>query len=450
MLDSLRSRRDADGGFSLIEVLVAFLIFAFIAASMAVTLVTISRATREAHVKQVASNLAASKVDELLEVRDTVSLDQIPTTSTTIEGTTYTVATSVGWVTSTGATEACGTGGGNLLFKRANVSVTWTTMGSASPVVMSTILAPSSRIVDPSTGTILVKVYGVDGTARSGVTVTAVGVASGGSTPVISTTIPATDSQGCSLVLSAPPGTYNVSVSRAGYVDINQSATSTVQRTVTAGASVNALFEYDQAATVTLALAPNVSGAAPLVSSTMGMGYFSGSNSYPLSVASSPVSLYPYSAGYTAVAGSPATCAAHDPANWPETTTLAAGQRGPIFSTTPGGASTANVPLGVVTVTPAQSGRLEAVQQNSGTPGCATPPTYAFGNVTAGVPVRIALPYGRYALSTVSTLNIRTAVSSVGVVASSIPIVGGVLGTSLPGGSTAVGNQVTLDPRVAK
>lgn len=436
-----RDIRSDESGLSIIEVLVALLVFAFIAAAMGATLTSVLRSTEEARLKEVASNLASAKLDELMAIDDTIDLDDIPPTTTVVDGLTYTVTTSVGWVTSTGSTAACGTGGGTLLFKRANVSVTWADMGRTPAVTLGTVLAPTERVNDPAYGTILVRVYGFDGTPRSGVSVTASGVAS-----------QTTDAQGCSYLLKVSPGTYTIGVSRIGYIDTNQSTTPSVQRTVSAGGAATASFEFDNAASISHTYATNVPGAAPMISPTMAMTYVSGSLTSVVSPAASPTTRYPFAAGYQLIAGNSTTCAANDPVNWPETADYYAGQRGAVVSATPGSSSTAAVPMGVVTATmgSSNSGTLQAVQQNTGSPSCASPLTLSFGTVSASQNVRLALPFGTWKLQTVKS-GATTPVSSVTIVGSTVNLVNGVLtGGGLPGGSSTSGATFTLDPRVAK
>ena len=120
----LRDRLRADDGMGLVEVLVALMIFAIIAVGMAYSLLSIQRLTAESVSREIATNLAAAEIDWAQSQPDAFKVLS-RTTTQTVDGTTYTIRTSVGWVSTTGASGSCGTGGGNLQYKRVNVEVTW-------------------------------------------------------------------------------------------------------------------------------------------------------------------------------------------------------------------------------------------------------------------------------------------------------------------------------------
>ncbi len=91
-----------------------------------------------------------------------------------------------------------------------------------------TVIDPKNRINDPTKGTILVSVLGGSGAGSAGVTVTATPASpANGATALAKAPLP-TDAQGCTYILKVTPGNYNVTVSRAGYVDVAQNATSTI------------------------------------------------------------------------------------------------------------------------------------------------------------------------------------------------------------------------------
>ncbi len=193
-------------------------------------------------------------------------------------------------------------------------------------------------------------------------------------------TIDPTDSAGCAYVLKVVPGNYRISVSKAGAIDSFQITTPYVDKVVSAGSTTTAAFQYDQAGVFTLKYAANAP-TPPALPSSLETTYFTGSATFPSTSTASPIKLHPFPVGYQAIAGTVASCAPSDPANWLETSTQLAGQRVPAAAAQPGGAATLLIPMGVTTVTTGGQGTIVAQQvaaTANGGPACATPVTYSF------------------------------------------------------------------------
>ncbi len=186
-------RRDSavpDSGLSITEVIVALLVFTIVILGLTTSLVTMTRLVADDRNREVAVGLAAQEIDKVRAIGDASLVLSDPGQTVTVGSTTYTVSRTTAWVNTDGSSGTCGGVGGNLQFKRVSVEVTWTHMFTLKNAVRSdTIIAPATRINDPSFGTILVSVLGVDGTGRAGVAVTATGGGAVGA-------IPATDSDG--------------------------------------------------------------------------------------------------------------------------------------------------------------------------------------------------------------------------------------------------------------
>jgi hypothetical protein len=457
-----------DRGMGIIEVLSALTIFAIITVGMAFSLVAMTRMTFESQNREVATNLAAAEIDRLHAVGDAFKVFSTtePLTPKTVDGIDYYVRSSVAWVSTTGASGACGSGGGNLQYKRVNVDVTWDGMVLDSGVHADTVMAPATRINDPSYGTVLVSVLGVDGTGRSGVTVR-VSPESGGGGSAVTTTISPTDADGCSYVLKVAPGLYKVEVEQSGYVDVAQTSVPALrEQQVVAGATTTASFQYDQAGTFTVDYAAN-STSDPALPSNLDTTFVGGLANYVRATPSSTVKLHPYSSGYQVLAGNPAgkssagTCLSVDPANWLESDTLEAGVRIPAAAAAAGGSATLPVPMGVLTVTMPERGYITAIQQSTGTggdPGCAKPTTYTFNTrYNTGTVASIALPYGSWLIYTdddfgvpddlVPAANLTITDASTGFLNGGT----GELLTGEVGESDVTGaGAVTLDPRQPK
>lgn len=458
-ISRLRQQLQSDRGIGMAEVIVALMVFSIIAVGMAFSLMSISRLTGEATTREAAANIAAAEIDRIQSQPDAFKVTSSSST-TTIDGTQYTINTSVGWVTTTGSTGSCGTGGGNLQYKRVNVTVTWPGMYLSHPVRADSALAPDARINDPSYGTILVAVTGEDGTGRSGATITVTPVTGGAA---ITTTIDPTDADGCSYILKVVPGTYKVKVSKTGYlskVDQQAAAPSKDDLQVVAGSTATAAFTYDNASSFALNYASN-SSVTPTLATNLDVTFTGGLSDIVKTLPSGPFKLYPMPAGYQAIAGTYAGCQNTDPALWNETTTLAAGVRPEAVGTAPGGTGSLDIPMGVLQVKiPNDDTKryVTAVQQTTsgnGNPGCATTKSYTFPRFSKNSTATIALPYGTWVLYYGNTSGATTtAVTGAGVVTVIGSVIqddgSGTLLTDIVGNSTVSGSTVTLDPRQVK
>lgn len=446
-----------DAGISIVEVLVAALIFAIVTVGVAQATVTAIRQAADQRARITALSLAASEIDKVRSYTDPFDVDPAERDET-IDGTEYTVKRSTEWVTSSGLDIPCGAGGtGNMQYKRVNVRVTWDSrMGITPPVSSDTVLAPDGRINDPTRGTIMVSVKGAAGTGSAAVAVTITPV-SGGATALDSQP-DATNAVGCTYALKVAPGTYNVALSKTGYIATDQTTAPTKSVTVTAGGTVSVPFDYDKAATLGLVYGSG-SGSNRYATNnettfvnTYGTFYNTGT--------SSSVKLYPFG-GYTAIAGhyvapdadGSGGCRAVDPSEWQAgtvgSTALAAGVASAAIAADPGGAASATVRMGIV--------RVNAVPKTSfvtavsvatatvpGQPTCAVGMTYRFAQEAtsgSGTSSRdLVLPYGTWKLYYGSTSGATTTA----ITAANIQPQTNVVST----GYTSAGT-VTLDPRAA-
>ncbi|GAA1941577.1 type IV pilus modification PilV family protein [Agromyces allii] len=439
-----------EAGLGLVEVLVAMLVFAIVAVSVAYSLTFTLSNTRDAKARQIALNLASQEIDEVRAVGNPFKVHS-ETTVVTQDGETYTIQRSVAWVTSTGSDLSCNVSGGSYRYKQVNVTVGWANKGPTGiPARSDTLLAPATRINAPSTGTILVSVKGADGLPEAGVT------PSVSPSPGTGVTIEPTDVEGCSYILGAAPGSYTVSISRSGYLDVAQQASPSVVGVVAVGASTAFQFQYDQAASFPVRYASNAlrlptqTPAVPAVKieypAELTTTYTNSSGTWPfattvteassatapagaLGTGTAATALHPYATGYQAFAGtSTATCTVHDPSSWaPDTRVTPAliGSRSVFQSTTPGGtAATLAVPMGLVDVVRPTSTRtyLVAIRQPDqiipGQPACTGSLTYSFGNILTTTATRVALPFGSwklYAVTSTGTTYNATTVLTTGV-----------------------------------
>jgi prepilin-type N-terminal cleavage/methylation domain-containing protein len=466
-VNALRHRLSLAGtredGFSLIEVVVALFVFALVATGTAYTLLSVLALNRDSRVRHLATNLAAEEIDLAHDTDDILALGD--TAYDRVLGTdTFHVSRTTRWVAGTGTDDACGAGAGALSYKRVNIEVSWNGMRAGStPVRADSIVTPRSHLNAVDTGTILASVTAASGSGSAGITVAARRT---GETTVRASAV--TNADGCAFLTGVTPGTYDVSASRAGYVGTDQTTAPRVSVPVTAAASAGAAFQLDRASTVTVDYASNrPTGTVYFPNNLVTTRFDAGGTASHTALSGTgthtsrtqTAQLFPFASGYEFVAGkylAPATspvtppttgpsvagaCLSPDPRAWPAVTesgTTRVGTRASA-ATTPGGAATARVPMGIVTVAGIPAGAIlsaitAAPPAGSGDPGCATPVAYTFGAVPAGS--TIALPFGTWTLSTTAT----TGAGSVVVPASSITL-------NSRGSTTPATNTVTVDPR---
>lgn len=451
-----------ESGMGIVEIIVALMIFSIIAIGMSYSLLSMTRLTSDSSARETATGLAAAEIDRLQAITDafTIKEDDLTTRQVIVDGITYKVATNTSWIGATGSTGKCGIGGGQLQYKRIRVTVTWDGMYLNRPVRADTALAPGTRINDPTAGTVLVSVTRESGDGQQGIAVTASKTSGGAG---LSEVPDPTDADGCSYILKAPPGTYNLTTTKAGYINTDQQLLPVTQSiVVTAGAATAVPLQQDLAQSYTLKYAANSARTVKLPTN-LDVTYFGQAAATPLTeTATASRKLYPWAAGYQAVAGNPTACAAVDPEKWAESTTKYGGLRALKIPASAGGSGNLPAVMGVADVVIPGSSSSQfyltatAVSVSSGgNPGCASAATtvYKFDKYNGGTTQTIALPYGAWTL-TVGT----TAGSTTTTVTSGVTVRDGVVSldgngypvTGVAGGGTFSSNRLTLDPRAVK
>jgi len=459
LLARLRSIRTSESGVSLIEVIVAMMIFAIISVGVAYSLLSAFTITGDSRSRAVASNLAAQEIDldrssgDLFSLLSTPVDKQVQVPAGT--GLVYSIKRTASWVYADGADVNCNaSAASSILYKRIRVEVSWPRM-IGQPVTSDTVIAPSTKVSVDTLGTILVSVRSAAGTPVAGVGVSV--SPDPGSVPT------ATDAMGCSYVLKVPPGTYTVTVSKTGYVDPLQNTSPSTTVTVEAGKSTSAGFTYDSAGKVQWSWPTSGGVIAPSTASVSFLSTYGVWNT----AATSPTSanVFP-STEYDVVAGKyvPYTdttnsgCRSPNPGDWPQYTSAGKTYLAPAAASVtvaPGAVSTpvniGALQMGKITVTnPSnQSAKLyvravSAAPFVSGDPGCtAKPQTIDFATqlgASANSKMTIALPYGAWTLKYGTSSPPATAVPSSWL--------------SVPTGATGVtinsSGAFTLDPRVVQ
>jgi len=111
-LFAARTDRDPEAGFSIVEVLVATLIFMMLSVGIAQATVTSIRLSGDQKHRVTALSLAASEIDKVRAIADPFDVQTLnPPDQQTVDGTTYTIVRKAAWVAADGTDIPCGGSG---------------------------------------------------------------------------------------------------------------------------------------------------------------------------------------------------------------------------------------------------------------------------------------------------------------------------------------------------
>ena len=405
-----------EGGFSLVEVVVAMMIFTLISTGLLYTMMSVLVLNRDTRVRQVAANLAAEEIDRAREVLDVKDLEPWNTDSNlddendplvrkgpiTINGDTFHIKREVQWVSDPESSLQCGASstGTTLRYKRVNVLVTWDGMRSPQyPVRADTVINPRARVNDPLKGALLISVLDANGNGVAGVTPIV--------TPNSGVVAEPTDAEGCSYLLNVTPATYKIALSKSGYVNQDHVAAPSVSDVIVAAGFTNSrTFQYAAAGVYKLVYPASKS-------TTMPTSFISSDRTYVSAANVAQLSLFPLA--YKIVAGDSNVCPASDPAKWSvgddggdPANPLVPNDPQPYIAA-PGGNISVPMQTGIATVSSLSStGYLRAISTSGdGHPDCTSQTTY---NFPAGQKT-ISLPYGTWRLYKVTSANVQSGLS---------------------------------------
>ncbi len=264
----------ADRGISLVEVMVAIALFAVMSSALMIVLNATIKTSNDGGQRVVAANLAAR---ELEITRDaftsqgrgpkTIPFNAVenpnPLPGGTagqplkVDGVPFTVIREAfPRAVDSAAASTCDEGTtAEMAYLTVRVTVTWPGLGDRPPLTMDTVMTPQKgTYADATKGFMGVKIIDRLGAPQPGVSVTRSG----------SATAAVTGLDGCALFANVTPGSYTVSVHKAGYVTQQGAATGTLTATVQAGQLWRGTVSYDEAATLEVALCPPEDYPLPL------------------------------------------------------------------------------------------------------------------------------------------------------------------------------------------
>jgi prepilin-type N-terminal cleavage/methylation domain-containing protein len=407
-----RTESAHDAGMTLIELMMAMVIFAIVAAGTVAGLTSALTTTRSDRSRIAASDLAARELEIVRNTFESSSSGPATVAATTqvvdgnplpggtagqplvVDNTPYTVTRNIEWLPAGSGHSPCD-GGAGVTYPslEVTVTVTWPKMSGVQPVQSTTILTPPKNTLNSTTGFVSVKVVNAANQPTSGQTVTLTGP--GG------TLTDVTSSDGCAVFASSSTGTYSASLSASGYVDNYGANVATKSVGLATGTLTQISFNYDLAATLNVTMQTTSGYALPtefpsVTLANTGLQPAGFKYLTPSAAATTVPGLWPFTDGYTSWAGS---CTQSDPA-------ASGGTRSPAVIVAPGGTGSSTLTLAPITVTartavglPVIAGTVLATPVNAATCTGNDTPTLTLGVTSATGVLATSLPAGAWKIS---------------------------------------------------
>jgi Tfp pilus assembly protein PilV len=200
-------RLAAQTGDTLIEVLISAILIAMVIVATLTGLNSSNRATSFDRARSQADALAQEDEDQLRSepIKKLTARAGHPSTRPVVEnGTEYKITSNVESIADATSTSSCNSTNPSSNYLRTSSEVRWPAMGAAKPVI-------ENGIISPSPGSTLIMQTTEVGSPVQGATVEI----NGATTSTLETSV-----NGCAI-FAVLPGTFNINVSKTGYVDEN-------------------------------------------------------------------------------------------------------------------------------------------------------------------------------------------------------------------------------------
>ena len=254
-LRALRHRGD-DAGFTLLEVVMAMLVFAVMVTGVLGVVTNTLDVTRSNTHRVAAANLATKQIESTRSLRTLDIPEGMTTRTETVANTVFTITQTANYVVAGSSNSVCQGSGNQLAYKLVNVTVTWPNMGRVAPVRSDTLkaLGVGDSGLDPTKGSLAVAVKGATGGAVAGVAVTI--------SPSNVTRLTGPD--GCAVFVNLDAGvSYTAQAAQAGFVGAVNAPVTSLSQGVAAGTVTRAELTYDRTRSATVAWAAPVGHLPP-------------------------------------------------------------------------------------------------------------------------------------------------------------------------------------------
>jgi prepilin-type N-terminal cleavage/methylation domain-containing protein len=310
-----RTLGSAQAGFTMIEVIVSALLMTLLATGLYSGFDGASAASGNNRARTIAAALAQQD-QERLRAFQTSDLGNLHTSTTaTVAGVAYTVASDADWVSDSSGTLSCTNTSGQADYLEITSTVTWASMGGIAPVKEQSLIAPPSNAFGSNLGNLAVQVTDHAGNPVTGAQVTL------GAPANLTLGV---NALGCAVFGYTAVGSYPASASLTGYVDPSGASTASAQATVTASATTLTSLSYDQAASIAVSFDTKVGAAAAQAAQALAVTASNSTLAAPgtrifdppgstLQSTINATSLYPFTGAYGIYAGA---CKSDDPTTY--------------------------------------------------------------------------------------------------------------------------------------
>jgi type II secretory pathway pseudopilin PulG len=298
--------------------------------------------------RALAADLAQQDQERMRSMAITSLSNYHTTRDVSLSGTTYTVTSNADWVRDASGAVGCTADQTNADYLALTSSVRWPGMApSTQPVVIEGLATPTPGAFNTGQGTAAVQV-----TDRGGLPVRGVDIALDVAPPLSNVT----DANGCAVFANVTAGTYTLTGTAPGRVDMAGNSTFSMSAAVAARSTRLLAATYDTAATAVIAFDTQV-GSTVLPASARSVRVSApglpspGTRTFvPPVVPASTVtvgSLFPFTGGYAVYAG---TCTSADPRRSPTLDATYFDSHPGQIQTDPGGAPTVTVRVPAINV----------------------------------------------------------------------------------------------------
>jgi hypothetical protein len=203
-------RLAAEQGSLLIEVMVSAMIVLVVGFGVLAIVDRTTDLSGQQRQQAIAGNLAQVEIDTVKSFPVSQLSNMRRSTTQTVSGVDYSIATRADWINDSAMTPNCTTPGAAADYLKVQTVVTHPGIGTRSPAKLDTVISPPVRSFNAGQGSLAVLVTDRASAAVTGLTVSLTGPA---------TFTDVTNANGCILWGYLPAGSgYTVAFSKAGYV----------------------------------------------------------------------------------------------------------------------------------------------------------------------------------------------------------------------------------------
>jgi hypothetical protein len=294
----------------LVEVIMTALVVALAGMGIFLGLVGASNASGNNKHRSVASALAQEDQDRMRAFKTTDLSNYDETRTVTVAGVDYTIESAGRWVSDSSGALSCSNATQRANYLKITSAVTWRKM-RIKPITLQSLVAPPPGSFNASQGNLVAQLQNQAGGPVAGVPVTLGPPADATET---------TEADGCAVFGAVTAGSYDLSFSRAGFVDPGGVNGVTDSVSVVASTTTTRTYQYAEAGRIAVSFDTQVGSGTPQPAQARAVSVSNPNLPSPGTRVFNPsggaqstidaTSLFPFTSGYGVYAGS---CPEADP-----------------------------------------------------------------------------------------------------------------------------------------